>query len=492
MEGGQVGVVQPGQTAAQAHQVLVEAQRGRPQVGHVGGGRREGRADLVVPAQAVLLDPPVALLVAVVDGGQARQGGQQRDRVGQVGGLGDLGGDAGGVVVAQEGPGHQAAQELGVTPERPVQLVEVPGLDRGPDGLPQLVLRHRVHARGRGNTHVVPVDDLPHEVGLRVVLAHPWQHPGPEGGVDGVGRVQPPGVGPALQPELHDLDDHVGHGRLGVVERRQPLLALKALVVRGGARLPVLGPGQAEQARGLRPRPRLGQGGEGGEVLAHVVEDAVQDQAHPAGMGLARQGLKVLIGTQAGVDAEVVHRVVAVGHGGEDRPQGQDVAPQAHQVVQPVHQAQQAVLGGQGPGRGGRVVGVPLRGQGGGAHEPQGEDLPDNGVPTPGRGGGKVLGRADPSGGGELGGDRGTCGVSHGGSVSLLGLLVAQHQEGAVVLRHARRSAGQAVLPHGLDTSSCRRAPRGGADSSYGHYDHRARPCRCGRVRCARLPWGRA
>ena len=66
-----------------------------------------------------------------------------------------------------------------------------------------------------------------------------------------------------------------------------------------------------------------------------------------------------------------------------------------------------------------------------------------------------MLGHADPSGEEELGRDKGTCGVSHGGTMSLLGLLVAQHQEGAVVLRRARRSTGQAVLQHDLDTSSC-------------------------------------
>ena len=44
-------------------------------------------------------------------------------------------------------PNEKVLDELGVAAQRPLQLVEVDGVDGGPDGPPQLILCDRVQAR---------------------------------------------------------------------------------------------------------------------------------------------------------------------------------------------------------------------------------------------------------------------------------------------------------------------------------------------------------
>lgn len=86
-----------------------------------------------------------------------------------------------------------------------------------------------------------------------------------------------------------------------------------------------------------------------------MVEDAVQQDPHPALGGPLDQLGQVLLGAEPGVDAEVVGGVVAVGLGGEHRSQGEAVAAQREEVVEPVGQHRQAVARRLARGQGGAL-----------------------------------------------------------------------------------------------------------------------------------------
>ncbi|MPM93080.1 hypothetical protein SDC9_140216 [bioreactor metagenome] len=82
------------------------------------------------------------------------------------------------------------------------------------------------------------------------------------------------------------------------------------------------------------------------EVLADVVEHAVQQDSDASGMAGRDQRIEVGIVAQPRIDAEVVESVVAVRARSEDRAQQQTVAAQAHQVVEPaLHAGQPMTLG---------------------------------------------------------------------------------------------------------------------------------------------------
>ena len=74
---------------------------------------------------------------------------------------------------------------------------------------------------------------------------------------------------------------------------------------------------------------------EGPEAAAAVIEDAVEDDAHAAGMGLVEQLAQGLVAAQQGVDVEVVVGVIAViGGGGEHGVQVQRRDAQAAESVE--------------------------------------------------------------------------------------------------------------------------------------------------------------
>src|SRR5581483_9189364 len=115
-------LVQPRVAAAQADQALVQPVDRLVAAGKAGGAAGgELGPDGVVAAGPVLLDAGQRVFVAGVDAGGSAEHGQQDDRVGQVPGVGDLGGDAGDVVVADEGGRREGGEHGVVAAQRPVQ-----------------------------------------------------------------------------------------------------------------------------------------------------------------------------------------------------------------------------------------------------------------------------------------------------------------------------------------------------------------------------------
>lgn len=89
-----------------------------------------------------------------------------------------------------------------------------------------------------------------------------------------------------------------------------------------------------------------------GEVGPHVIEHAVQHHVDTFAVGGLDQLDEVVLDAQAGVDAEVVDRVVAVGGGVEDRAEREAVRTQLEEVIEPRDQRGQA-RGGCPVGAGG-------------------------------------------------------------------------------------------------------------------------------------------
>ena len=130
-----------------------------------------------------------------------------------------------------------------------------------------------------------------------------------------------------------------------VVQRHEVPVALEDVVLglAGGVR-----PAQVEPPRSLGPGAlRVGTGRPGHlehrMPVADVVEDAVEQHAHPPVVASAHEGVEVPLVTESVVDVQVVGRVVAVGLRGEDRAELQSAAPQVVGVVQPVGQVPQPV-----------------------------------------------------------------------------------------------------------------------------------------------------
>ena len=163
--------VKPGVAATQSDQIAVEIQNGRC---GIGGSRRRTElwADGVVTSGALLLDSPVTELVARVDRRYPAGGEQDDQRQSYVLGMPQLAGDAGHVVVADEGLRHETLEEPVVTLQRPVQFVEVAVIETAPYGLPQFVLGNRVHPGVLDETAVVTVNDLGDKPGIRMGLPH--------------------------------------------------------------------------------------------------------------------------------------------------------------------------------------------------------------------------------------------------------------------------------------------------------------------------------
>ena len=242
------------------------------------------------------------------------------------------------------------------------ELVEVLVVERGPEGLPQLVLRDGVQRRLTHDRGVVAVDHLPDEGRLRELRPHERQHPRPERRVDGVGRVQPPPVDAPTQPVQHDLDDQIDDLVAGVVERDEGPVPLED--VRAGPAVGV--PVDAEVPSRVR-LPTLAEGLLVERVLEpDVVEDAVEHDPQAPVVRSLDELVEVAVVAEA--------RVVAVGRGGEHRPQLEPVGAQRDRVVQPPVEPLERV------GDHALVIRLPD----GRAHGAQGIDVPPDDVLGPG------------------------------------------------------------------------------------------------------------
>ena len=148
-----------------------------------------------------------------------------------------------------------------------------------------------------------------------MALAHGGQDARPEGGVDGVGGVQAPGARAAVEPVGEHPHGQVAHLGGVVVEGGQGLVPLEGGVAgagRSGAvrTLPAGGVVEAEEAALLSP----GAGGpEEGVLGADVPEDAVEHEGQAPGATGLGEAVEGGVVPQAGVDAQVVDGVVAVG-----------------------------------------------------------------------------------------------------------------------------------------------------------------------------------
>ena len=217
LDGRGGGIHQPGVAAAQPDQVMMNLAHGFAQ----GGQRRwrvgKGGPHLVIAPFSVGLDALEGLFVAVVDGRDAPHGEEDG---GSQGGLvvANAAGNAGDIVVADEGHRHEAAQEVVVALQTPVQLEEVALQRRAPGGLPQLVLGDGIHAGAAHDVRIVAVYHFADDPGVGEFGAHAWQHLGPEFGLDGIGGIQTPGRGAASQPVAHDIDHPIDDGRGFVIE----------------------------------------------------------------------------------------------------------------------------------------------------------------------------------------------------------------------------------------------------------------------------------
>ncbi len=324
------------------------------------GRLRVRRTDRVVAAEPLLLDAGQPDLVAVVDRRRPAHAAQHHEGVREVSRVLEPARDPRDIVVADEGQRHERPQVAGVPVERGGQLEEVRVVQRRPDRLPQLVLRHRVHPRLAHHRGVVAVDHLADEIRLGVSGPDPAEHVRPEVGRDGVRRVEPPAVGAPVEPVAHHVHDQVAHPRRGVVEPQQRVVALEDVEPRLSLRV-----GAAHDV------PVLDRTGAGVEVPADVVEHAVEQHPEAAVVGLADEGVEVLVGAEPAVDPTVVGGVVAVRRRLEDRTERDAGGAQRHRVVEPADE-----VGEPPPTR-------PVGAGGVGSGEAEGVDLPPDGVAHP-------------------------------------------------------------------------------------------------------------
>ena len=99
-----------------------------PQRGELRRAAGEYRPDVVVASQAFLFYPDIALLIAIVDRGDAADGHEDGQR--QYGSVGaHPGSDARDVMIPHEGIGQERVEELVMTPESMVQFEEIAVID---------------------------------------------------------------------------------------------------------------------------------------------------------------------------------------------------------------------------------------------------------------------------------------------------------------------------------------------------------------------------
>src|ERR1700716_2853845 len=83
---------------------------------------------------------------------------------------------------------------------------------------------------------IVTVDDLAEQVSIRIIGPDVGQDIRPEPSGDGIGRVQPPTVGTAPQPVVHDAGDIIGNLRLVMIQGHELAMAFEGRVVRFSTR----------------------------------------------------------------------------------------------------------------------------------------------------------------------------------------------------------------------------------------------------------------
>ena len=258
----------------------------------------------------------------------------------------DLAGDAGDVVVAEEGLRRRRPGERRVAAEGVGQLPHV-GVDQAAPGrLPQLVLGDRVQPGRLGDRGVVAVDDLAEEPAARPRGTGGVGHVPQERRRDGVGGVQAPRGDAGAGPPLERAEHEVPHGRLvggrGRRARRAPRRC------RSRARCP--GPAQPSSGQVSRNHDAYGEDGpcastswKAGCSRPDVVEHPVQGHGDAA-LPRRRDQVREVVGVaQARVDPQVVDGVVAVAGAGEDGAEQQPVGPERDDVVEPALQARQPV-----------------------------------------------------------------------------------------------------------------------------------------------------
>mmetsp|Transcript_8224 Transcript_8224/g.20073 ORF Transcript_8224/g.20073 Transcript_8224/m.20073 type:complete len:369 (+) Transcript_8224:736-1842(+) len=251
-------------------------------------------------------------------------------------------------MVGEEVDETHVAVEGEVALQGSVELPEVLVAKRGPDGLRELVVGPRVQqplARPHPRV-VVPVDYLAEEDVLGVGLGARGAEVAPERGGELVRHVQPPPVHPHLEPELADREEVLAHILVLHVQLRQLLMplprAVRELIAKTRLALsqevPIL------VLRRLPLLPQIHQLLEGVELAAGVVEDAVEDNPDAALVEFIEHDLEGLVVSDPPVDLEVVHRVIPVGLGLEERREVDGCHAQRVQVVVELLELLEALL----------------------------------------------------------------------------------------------------------------------------------------------------
>src|ERR1700751_5417582 len=181
-------------TPAQSDQILMQPPYFDAALVQLNWWRAEFGTYRVVAADPLLFDPVEAELVAGVDAGSPPNGHEEHQGVSEVFGTLELAGDAGDVVIADEGQRRKAFHEIVVAPHCPVQLVEVSVVEAAPDRLPQFILGDRVEAGFTNHRGVVTVYQFSDEPRVRLELANSRQNGSPKLLWHSVSSIQPPAV----------------------------------------------------------------------------------------------------------------------------------------------------------------------------------------------------------------------------------------------------------------------------------------------------------
>ena len=240
-------------------------------------GRYAGErpAELGIPTLTMILDAPPALLVTGVDRRVPGQGEEDGQGVAEVPGLPELAGDAGHVVVADEGQRREDVDERLVATHRVGQLEQVPVVQPAPDRLPQLVLGHRIEGALAHEARVVAVDDLAQQIGVGPAGADLLRERGPEGDRYRVGGVETESVRAPLDPVVRDRDGELPYRRLRMVQGHQVSVPLERLVGEPVRSRRVEVEAEPPRVPGFRPVGEHVR--EGRERARDVVEDAVEE-----------------------------------------------------------------------------------------------------------------------------------------------------------------------------------------------------------------------
>ena len=255
---------------------------------------------------------------------------------------------AGDVVIVAE------AQEVAALVERPGfgaelaleavdYLEEVHTVQAGVQALVALVVRDAVEHLVVHPAVIVAVQRLAQEEKVTQAVAETAQA-AQEVEVQAVGNVEPQAVyAELLAPELHGVQYVVHDGGVFEVQLHELVVALPALVPEAVVIAAVAAEVYVEPVLiGRVPLPLL-HVAEGPEATAHVVENAVEDDADAVFAQLGADGFEVLVRAEAAVHAAVVPRVVAVAVALEDGAEVHGVRAQLFNVPGPVRDFEYAV-----------------------------------------------------------------------------------------------------------------------------------------------------